>query len=35
VKKISRRDKKISIKEDELLCSVYINVNEDPIAGCN
>jgi hypothetical protein len=35
VKKIPRRDKKLSIKEDELLCSAYINVSKDPIAGCS
>jgi hypothetical protein len=35
VKKIPRRDKKFSFKEDELLCSAYINVSKDPIAGCN
>jgi hypothetical protein len=35
VKKIPRRDKNFSIKEDELLCSAYINVSKDPIVGCN
>jgi hypothetical protein len=35
VKKIPRRDKNFSIKKDELLCSAYINVSKDPIAGCN
>jgi hypothetical protein len=30
-----RREKDYSIKEDELLCSAYINVGKDPIVGCN
>jgi hypothetical protein len=30
-----RREKDYSIKEDELLCSAYINVGKDPIFGCN
>jgi hypothetical protein len=34
-KKIPRRDKNFSIKEDELLCSAYTNISKDPIAGCN
>jgi hypothetical protein len=35
VKRIPRREKKISIKEDELLCSAYINISKDPIARWN
>src|SRR6266540_4257570 len=34
-KRIPRREKNFSVKEDEMLCAAYLNVSKDPIVGCN
>jgi hypothetical protein len=34
-KRIPRRDKNFTLKEDELLCAAYLNVSKDCIVGYN
>ncbi|OEL35219.1 hypothetical protein BAE44_0003762 [Dichanthelium oligosanthes] len=34
-KKVARRERNYFHKEDEVLCSAYLNVSKDPIQGAN